>query len=136
MTGLAATATLPGLNDAADDLTVSCIPNALALFNPVYDNGPLGYGFERIGDRYLEISPLHNLRKGMPPTIVFMGTEDVYVPVTTAKRFDAEIEGLGGRCDTHFYEGAEHGFFNQDPSFTDTLQKLDAFFVSLNYIEE
>ena len=33
-----------------DDLSVSCIPNALVLFNPVIDNGPGGYGFEKIGE--------------------------------------------------------------------------------------
>ena len=75
-----------GLNDTDDDLSVSPVPNALVLFNPVYDNGPNGYGYDRIGDRYKEISPIHNISEGAPPTIVFLGTEDELIPVETAKK--------------------------------------------------
>jgi acetyl esterase len=46
----AAAATVPGLNDPNDNLKVSAKPNALVLFNPVFDNGPTGYGYERIGE--------------------------------------------------------------------------------------
>lgn len=46
-------------------------PFALVLFNPVIDNGPGGYGRERIGDCYQEISPLHNISKGAAPAIIF-----------------------------------------------------------------
>ena len=48
----AATAFIDGYNEIGDDLSVSCIPNALVLFNPVIDNGPGGYGYERISDSY------------------------------------------------------------------------------------
>ncbi|MEM6458774.1 MAG: alpha/beta hydrolase fold domain-containing protein, partial [Planctomycetota bacterium] len=36
-------------------------PAALVLFNPVYDNGPDGYAHDRIGERYVDFSPAHNL---------------------------------------------------------------------------
>ena len=36
-------------------------------FNPVYDNSPTGYGYDRLGERFAEISPMHNLYQGMPP---------------------------------------------------------------------
>ena len=83
----AATATIAGLNEAGEEVTVTAVPNALILFNPVYDNGPGGYGHKQFGDRYPEISPLHNIRPGMPPTIVFLGTKDGLVPVETAQEF-------------------------------------------------
>ena len=38
----AATALTQAYNEASDDLTVSALPNALVLFNPVIDNGPGG----------------------------------------------------------------------------------------------
>ena len=47
----AATALIKGFNDKSDDLSISCVPNALILFNPVIDNGPAGYGYERIGEK-------------------------------------------------------------------------------------
>jgi len=69
----AAVATVPGLNEEGEDLSISCLPDTLVLFNPVYDNGPGGFGYPKLKDRYREISPMHNLREGMPPTIVFLG---------------------------------------------------------------
>lgn len=44
----AAIASIDGFNDATDDLSVSCKPNLLVLFNPVLDNGPEGYGYDRV----------------------------------------------------------------------------------------
>ncbi len=40
----AAAALIEGFNETDEDLTVSCRPNTLVLFNPVIDNGPNGYG--------------------------------------------------------------------------------------------
>ncbi|WP_373512740.1 alpha/beta hydrolase, partial [Persicitalea sp.] len=108
----AAVAQLPGLDDPKDDLTISTVPQALVLYNPVIDNGPKGYGHERIGERYPEFSPFHNLNTVSPPTIFFLGTEDNLVPVSTAKAYQKKVEARGGRCDLHLYEGQPHGFFN------------------------
>ena len=76
----AATATVKGFDEPGEDITVSARPDALVLFNPVYDNGPKGYGHDRVKDYWKEFSPLHNLDKTTPPTIVFLGTEDKLVP--------------------------------------------------------
>lgn len=137
----AAAATVPGLNDPTDDLKVSAKPNALVLFNPVFDNGPTGYGYERIGERYTEISPMHNIGKKTPPTIVFLGTEDHLVPVETAKRYKQKMELAGNRCDVFFYENQRHGFFNYRPAsedgnrfFTETLLQTDIFLESIGYL--
>jgi len=90
----AAAANVPGLNDPNDNLKISAIPNALVLYNPFFDNGPTGYGYERIGERYPEISPIHNIRKKAPPSTVFLGTKDQLIPVETAKLFKQK-NGIG-----------------------------------------
>jgi len=138
----AGTATIPGLNDANDNLKVSCLPNALVLFNPVFDNGPSGYGYDRIGERYPEISPFHNIRKGTPPTIVFLGTKDDLVPVETARRYKQKMEEAGCRCDLFLYEGQKHGFFNYHDAtkegsryFSETVNQTDLFLESLGYLK-
>ncbi len=133
----AAVATLPGLDDPNDDLTISTVPQALVLFNPVIDNGPEGYGYERIGARYPEFSPMHNLNRISPPTIFFVGTEDNLIPVSTAKAYQKRVEAKGVRCDLHLYEGQPHGFFNYNnlDNFKDTVLKTDAFLQSLGYLE-
>ena len=130
-----ATATVEAFDDPSDDLSISCRPNALALFNPVYDNGPDGYGHSRVKEYWREISPLHLLHESMPPTIVYLGTKDKLIPVDTAKSFQAKMKDLGIRSDLHLYQEMGHGFFNRGDEFKDTLNKTVEFFRSLGYIE-
>ena len=130
----ASAAMLPGFDDPADDLTVSPKPQALLLFNPVFDNGPNGFGYERIGARYREFSPIDNIRAGAPPTIVFLGTADNLIPVATAQRFQTEMRKVGARCDLHIYKDAIHGFFNDSPYLEQTIARCDEFLVSLGWL--
>ena len=134
----AATATVPGLEEDGEDRKIDSRPNALLLFNPVFDNGPGGFGYERVKTRYRDISPLHNLRKGVPPTIVFLGTRDRLVPVKTAQAYKQKMEQLGSRCDLFLYEGQPHGFFNRSRSpkhFVKTVTEMDRFLISLGYLK-
>jgi acetyl esterase/lipase len=131
----AATATITAFDEDTDDPAVSAVPAALVLFNPVYDNGPGGWGHEEVAAYWREISPLHNIRKGMPPTIVFLGREDKNIPVATAQRFQNMMCAVGARSELHLYDGMEHGFFNaakyDGKYFRDTMQKSSDFLVSL-----
>lgn len=133
----AAAAMVPGLDDPADNLSVSPVPNALVLFNPVFDNGPDGYGFERIGDRYREISPFHNIQSGNPPTIVFLGTNDRLIPVSTAEKYRDKMIAAGNICELFLYEGKGHGFFNfrHTGSYLETLAEAERFLISQGYIK-
>ena len=133
----AATATIEKFNEKSDDLSIDAKPNALVLFNPVFDNGPGGYGFERIGEEYPNFSPLHNIRKGTPPTIVFLGTKDKLIPVETAQYYKIVMEKVGSRCDLHLYKDQPHGFFNLNniEYYNNTVHKTDLFLESLGYIE-
>ncbi len=133
----AATALIDIYNETTDDLSISCIPNALVLFNPVIDNGPGGYGFEKIKDVYKTFSPLHNIKKGAPPTIIFLGTNDKHIPVETVAYYKKVMEKVGSRCDSKLYEGQSHGFFNYKhlENYKKTVMEADAFLVSLGYLK-
>ncbi|MDF1739964.1 MAG: alpha/beta hydrolase [Verrucomicrobiales bacterium] len=130
-----------GLEEEGEDLTISSRPGALVLFNPVYDNGPDGYGGDRVTEWFPAISPAHNITKDDPPTIVFLGTKDSLVPVATAEKFQADQKALGIRSDLHLYEGEPHGFFNlkvgqgKKQHFIDTVLKADQFLIDLGYLE-
>jgi acetyl esterase len=132
----AATALISQYNETGEDLSVSCIPNALVLFNPVIDNGPGGYGYERIGDAYKDFSPLHNITRNVPPTIFFLGTDDNLIPVETAKYYQKVMEKVGGRCELYLYEGQGHGFFNfRNRKYYDkTVRETEKFLISLGYL--
>ena len=131
----AATATSKGFNEEGEDTKTSCRPNALVLFNPVFDNGPQGFGYDRVKDYWKDFSPIDNLDASTPPTAVFLGTKDHLIPVDTAKRYQKLMQDAGGRCDLHLYEGEGHGFFNHKGKFTETLIETDKFLTSLGYLK-
>ncbi|MCR9211030.1 MAG: alpha/beta hydrolase [bacterium] len=120
---------------------VSRKPAAMLLFNPVYDNGPGGWGTARVGDEFAKYSPAHNITKDDPPSIVFLGTKDNLIPVATAERFRDECKEVGVRSELHLYEGQPHGFFNAKKTegggkiYRDTMVKTVAFLKSLDWIE-
>lgn len=133
------TGLVEGLDDPQDDLSISCKPNALVLFNPVFNNGPGQWGHERVGDRYKEFSPAHNVGKHAQPTVVFLGDSDKLIPLSVLREFEAQMKQAGARCDAHVYPGAGHGFFNSDTApdawFTQTLLETDKFLVSLGWLK-
>lgn len=135
----AACALLPGLDDPADDLAVSCRPDALVLFNPVIDNGPGGYGYSQVRERWKEFSPLHNIKPGAPPAIGLFGSKDTLIPVASAERFAAAMRAAGARCDLRVFEGGKHGFFNnrngKNPFYPQALAAMDEFLVSLGWLK-
>ncbi len=134
----AATALLDGFDDPDEDLSVDARPNALVLFNPVIDNGPDGYGYERIGGAYRSFSPLHNVSSDAPPTLFLSGTKDHIVPVSTIHAFQLLMREAGVRCEVVLYEGQGHGFFNYrngaNPYYTRTICELERFLSSLGYL--
>jgi len=134
----AATALIDDYNENTDNISVSCIPNALVLFNPVFDNGPGGYGFDRIGNAYKDFSPLHNIKKGAPPTIIFLGTNDNLIPVETARYYQKVMEKVKSRCELSLYEGQGHGFFNYKnfEYYRKTVSETDIFLQSLGFLNK
>jgi acetyl esterase len=124
-----------GQDDPQDDLKIPCKPKALVLFNPVFDNGPGQWGHERVGKRYHEFSPAHNVVKGAPPTILFLGDKDDLIPVSVVTDFEAKMKQVGSRCEVHLYPDAGHGFFNKPNYYTQTMIEADKFLASLGWIK-
>ena len=139
----AATATVKDWDCPDDDLSISAIPDALLLFNPVYNNGPGGYGNNekdnRVSNYWKNFSPLHNLDGNQPPTLVLMGSRDKHTPVDITEEYDRRMEANGNRCETIIYEGQKHGFFNMhkrgEEFFLKTIIEADRFLVSLGYLD-
>lgn len=130
----AATATLTEFDEPDENTSISCKPQALVLFNPVFDNSEKGYGHNRVKGYWADFSPMHNLKKDTPPTTVFLGTKDKYIPVATAKEYKKRMEANGGRCDLHLYKNQSHGFFNK-AKYKETQKEMDKFLVSLGWLK-
>jgi len=145
----AAVATLPALDDPADDRKVSCVPNALVLFNPALVLAPMAgaelKGFEsrataeRFGCEPAEISPASHVKAGLPPAIIFHGKADKTVPFASAELFARLMTEAGNRCEVNGAEGQQHGFFNfgrnENRFAFETLAAADRFLASLGWIK-
>lgn len=131
-----AAALVDGYDD--EDSTLNARPNALVLFNPALDLTafPVPAHWR---ENATEISPLHLVREGAPPTLIMHGTADATVPFVQAEQFCDAMIARGNRCELVAYPGRSHGFFNQRShadDFVDTLLRMDQFLASLGYLDE
>ena len=132
----AATAFFTGVDDAGDDLAVSPVPNALVLLYPVIDTSTEGYGNKKCGAGWKEVSPLHRVASGAPPTIVFHGTGDTVTPFKGAKAFHEAMLAAGNRCELVVNEGGVHGYLMRtQPLFEEAMKRTDEFLVSLGFLK-
>ncbi len=134
----ACTALIEGFEAGGEDTAVRSAPNALVLFNPVADTASLARRANRFGGRETEISPVHHVRTGLPPTIIFHGTADKTVPFESVERFRDRMLEAENRCELVAFDGKGHGFFNKgrdETSFDETIRAADAFLVSLGWLQ-
>ena len=129
----AATASLKEFNEPDDNVSISCKPQLLVLFNPVLDTSENGCGYERVKDYWQDFSPMHNIGSNMPPTIIFLGTKDALIPVDTAKEYQRLMKQAGNTCDLKLYNGQPHGFFNK-AKYNETLKAMDRFLVEQGWL--
>lgn len=132
----AATAILDGFNEEGEDTSISCIPNALVLFNPVINNSQEGFGYDRVKTYWKDISPAHNLKKGLPPTLILLGTKDTAFKPHLAQKFKQEMDDLNNVCELVLYKDQVHAFFNishKNMHFK-TMEDADIFLNSLGYL--
>ncbi|MCA9072645.1 MAG: dienelactone hydrolase family protein, partial [Planctomycetaceae bacterium] len=104
----------------------------------VFDNGPKGWGHGRVGERYQDFSPFHNVSKDDPPAIVFLGSADKLIPVKTAFDFQKSMKAAGLECEVKIFEGMPHGFFNYgrngNKPYYETVVAADRFLASLGWL--
>ena len=141
----ASTALLKGFDEVNENLKISSVPNALVLFNPVLDIPEILYQLPKrmviaIKDRETEISPMHNLVTGAPPTIIFHGTFDESVPFHQAIKYCDKMKEFGNRCEVVPLEKLGHGFFRYNKSnnaaFFSTMERTVKFLISIGYLNE
>jgi acetyl esterase/lipase len=123
------------VEDAGDDLSISTIPQAMVLFNPV-----LNFDHEQMigrinGDKQLarKISPTLHLDKNSPPALILFGTADRLK--VFGDEYWQKAEALGVRADKYLAEGQGHGFFNKSPWTERTLIATDKFLASLGLLK-
>lgn len=124
----AGTALFAGVDDENDDTSVSCRPDVLVLYYPVIDTSAEGYGQQKIGERWRELSPVDHVRPELPPCIVFHGTGDRITPFAGARRFHQQMRAAGNTCELVTHEAGRHGYFIFDLElYKQTMKQTDEF---------
>ncbi|MEN8116873.1 MAG: alpha/beta hydrolase [Bacteroidota bacterium] len=126
----ACTALIDDINESSDDLSVAPSPYAMVLFNPVVDTGKKGYGQEKVAGREFQISPVHHVKPGTPPTLILHGKDDTTVPYENVERFKDVMHQEGNSCKLKGYKKQKHGFFNYSKKpkyFKKTLKQTEKF---------
>lgn len=133
----AGTAILDKINEDSDNTSISTVPFALVLFNPVVDTGKRGYGQEKLVGREFEISPVHHIDEGVPPTLIMHGKADTTVPYENVLRFKYLMQQEGNKCVLVGYKHQKHGFFNygkKSKYFRKTLKRTEVFLEDFNLL--
>jgi len=135
----AATATVRGYESKDASLAgVSPRPNALVLFNPVLDTGPLGFGHKNIKPDWRVISPIDQMQGEQPPTIIFNGDRDTTTSAERCLAYAEKMHQLGNHCEVVLYPDAFHSFFHKGSytqNFADTLMRTALFLQQLGYLD-
>jgi acetyl esterase len=128
--------------------SVSPIPNALILYSPAVDVATNPTLQSLLGDKTpaASISPMSNVRGGLPPTLILQGDSDTVTPFAGAKTFCDKMTEAGNRCEINRYMYVGHLFTPKGTPDDKTpkpdarveaaaLVKADAFLASLGYIK-
>ncbi len=122
---IAACTAIDGGDESGENLLISSKANALVLHNPV-----LGEGFgAAFFIEHPEYSPILNIRKGWPPTILSCGTADGTTPFQVAQKFTELMKKLGNTCELIAVKDADHScdWPVSNPNFLPTLTRMTKF---------
>ena len=118
----AATAMIAGddTNDDQYDLSISCKPNAVILYNPYFKCAP-------------KLSPPEHIVSGLPPFITFLGAQDPAISVESLVAFHEGLKSAGNASEFYVGKDGKHGFCNgrnwRNPFFYWSLELEDTFLV-------
>lgn len=126
-------------NEGSDNLNYSASPNLLLINSGVYSlyaESNTDWITRDLADKTLakKISPIHLLRKSLPPMLIIHGTNDQSVDYASAKAFAAEMEKLGNDFEFHTLEGAPHAIWF-DRRFSGKVASLRKDFLKKNGYE-
>jgi alpha-L-fucosidase 2 len=74
--------------------------------------------------RLRKLSPIHNLRAGMPPFLLIHGTADPLVPFEQSRKLCRAIRTAGGACDLVAVNGGTHGLRRWESAGLATYKRL------------
>jgi acetyl esterase/lipase len=129
----ACAALVEGFEAAGEDRSISCRPDVLLLYNPVLEVLPRHIpGMVPTVELGEQLSPVRYVDERTPPTLLLYGTDDHLGE--PAPPYVEKAKAAGCRAELYLADGQKHGFFNDAPWMERTLERAEAFLISLGYI--
>lgn len=113
-----------GTIGTTDTTRADYCPDLLLLYYPVLDFAPGRFSYERVKERWQEISPLQHVSRQTPATLLMVGTEDWIAPCAVADEFRQSLEEKGVRCELHVFSGLGHPLFLYRQPLTETFYEV------------
>jgi acetyl esterase len=152
--------TIQDFDNPTDNISISAVPNAMLLFNPIVDMTEGGWIKFAIAGPALaknpspetlkpspeklelakKLSPIFNVRPNQPPTLLMHGLDDKVVTPEQARRFASAMKNAGNRCDLILLEKTGHAFVvakwkASESVVVSAIRTADDFLVSLGYLD-
>jgi acetyl esterase len=113
---------------------VECRAQAVVLFSALLNTTPKGQMASKFPDSKSakKLSPSSQVRRKLPPMILFHGKNDRVTPLAEAQKFARRLRWRGNVCELVDFERADHSFFNFNVShlhFELTVGAADRFLV-------
>ena len=122
--------TVDGFDDPTDNLKISAKPNAMVLYNPLSDFTQSNFIKIIIGGAALDkkptpesliptteqtelakkLSPLYNVHKNQPPTLILHGTDDTVILPEQSVQFTDAMKKAGNKCELIMLPNTTHAF--------------------------
>ncbi len=125
---------------------LTAVPNALVLVSPAL-NVEKSARFLALAGKRQDIASIElgeHIRRGLPPTIILTGAQDIAIPPATLVDFCEKMRQAKNRCELEIYPGVGHMLEPPDKNATakengaktryDAYLKADQFLASLGYI--
>jgi len=107
---------------------VSSRVQAVVAMAAVTDFAAFGSKLEMDKDTAALVSPVTYVDKDSAPLLLLHGDGDKLVPLKQSEILLAKYKEAGAPAEMFTFKGAGHGFWNPDPTFTETMDRAVAFF--------
>lgn len=130
-----AIAVIDTLDDKKENLKISSRPDAVMLNSvaPDLSQGDFWQQYYKNKNFLTRISPLHQIRKNLPPVLIVQGSQDHNVPLQAVIEFTEKMKKAGNDCELHILDGAGH-FIWYDRRYSASINEFQqAFLKRLGY---
>lgn len=137
------TAMIEDINESTDNLEIDPTPKAFILYSSNV-NTIEAWADRLLGDKRDQIhaiSPYHNIKSGLPPTIAFHGKDDVTVKFFVVRWFEQKTTEFENHFELIPYEGRKHYLGEGNEKYAtyfdeEIMERTDDFLKKFNLMPE